>query len=103
MTDHLRVDLETFRRKAREFHVLAAQMSSAEQLLANGLQHEGECWGHDDTGSSFVDGYRPKATTTFKNATDHADHLTKLGDLLLQAADNYSATEDHNTDSLTGK
>ncbi|MYR07552.1 hypothetical protein GTV32_15125 [Gordonia sp. SID5947] len=100
MPDHLKVDVDTFRKKANEFHTLAGQMSSAEQLLADGLQHEGECWGHDDTGSSFADGYGPKATTTFQNATAHAEHLNGLADLLIKVADNYSATEEHNTSSL---
>ncbi|MFW0783839.1 hypothetical protein AAFP35_04910 [Gordonia sp. CPCC 206044] len=103
MPDHLKVDVETFRKKANEFHTLAAQMSGAEQLLADGLQQEGECWGHDDTGSSFAEGYSPKATTAFQNASSHAQHLDELGTLLVQVADNYATTEGHTTDSFNAK
>ena len=94
MTDKLTVDIETFRTKAKRFNQLASQLGSAEALLADGLGREGECWGHDDIGASFLEGYSPRARTAFDNASHHREHLTQIGDTLQEAADKYDTTPD---------
>ncbi|MCM3898039.1 hypothetical protein [Gordonia sputi] len=100
MTDHFYVDQAEFRRRAREFEALSAQLSAAESLLADGLQREGSCWGDDEPGSSFVGGYSPKASTVFANSTTHAKHLQDLNDFLAKAADGFHGVEERNTSSF---
>ncbi|MYR06592.1 hypothetical protein GTV32_09835 [Gordonia sp. SID5947] len=99
MSDHLKVDIETFRSYSPRFHGLADRLSDAELKLTGQLQGEGNCWGSDDVGQEFEHGYAPKAQTTFENSTEHSKRLDRVGDAVTLAADAFSRTENDNVNS----
>ncbi len=100
MGDHLKVDIGTFRSYSPRFHELADQLSAAELKLAGQLQGEGNCWGGDDVGQEFEQGYTPKAQITFDNSTEHAKRLDRVGDAVTLMADNIENTEGGTVNSI---
>ncbi|MFW0795794.1 hypothetical protein AAFP30_18430 [Gordonia sp. CPCC 205515] len=103
MSNELKVDLETFRGYAKKFYNLAGRLEQATTTLTSSLESEGKCWGTDDTGQGFEEGYGPNAATALANADVHADRLTTSGDLVESTADGFATTETTTTNIFGGR
>ena len=103
MADKLKVSVEEYRSYAKKFYNLAGRLEQATSTLNSSLWGEGNCWGNDETGQGFEEGYSPNAAAAFANADIHTDRLNTTGDLVESTADAFAQTEDITTDIFCGR
>lgn len=98
MSDNsLTVDTDALRGCAPSFASLGDRLVDILDNLTSRLDAEGECWGADETGASFLEGYAEGRDAALEFLPQMADGVRGVGDGLITMADNYDGVETTNT------
>ena len=102
MGDHVWVDPNHLRNVAPSFDSLVQRVSDSQTKLSGVISGEGECWGADETGTTFSSGYVPRVdvvTSSFEFATGA---LSSIANRLRAVADNYEQTDQDTANNFGG-
>ncbi|WUH98125.1 WXG100 family type VII secretion target [Spirillospora sp. NBC_00431] len=89
MTDsYLEVDTEELKRAGKGFHDGATSLKGIYDRLKSALSAEGECWGADETGKTFAEGYKEPS----QNVVDAFPKLEKGLDGIKKGVDQMAKT-----------
>ena len=94
------VDPDRFARSAQQFDGLAEELARTQLRLEYRQLAEGECWGLDEAGSEFAQGYEPGVRHAIGNADTLTDVLARIADTMRSAAAQFDATDQHNTRNM---
>ncbi|TDB84413.1 WXG100 family type VII secretion target [Actinomadura sp. 7K534] len=92
--EHLEVDTEELKRAGEGFKTGAGQLKAIYDRLSSALSAEGECWGADETGKTFAQGYKQPATSVQESFPKLKDGLEGIKKGVDQMAKTYKAAED---------
>jgi len=96
------VDPAHLRSVAPRFDALSQRMAEAAATLHSTLEAEGECWGGDETGTTFANGYLPSAEVAEHSLGFAVGALAALGTELRSTADSFDDTDRGTASSLAG-
>jgi uncharacterized protein YukE len=86
--EYLEVDTEELKRAGKGFHDGATQLKAIYDRLNSALSSEGECWGSDETGKTFAEGYKEPS----KSVLDAFGKLEKGLDGIKKGVDQMAKT-----------
>ncbi|MFG2084967.1 MULTISPECIES: WXG100 family type VII secretion target [unclassified Spirillospora] len=92
--EHLEVDTEELKRAGQGFQTGAVQLKGIHDRLTAALSSEGECWGSDETGKTFAEGYKEPSTSVEESFPKLKDGLEGIKKGVDQMAKTYKAAED---------
>ncbi|XRQ10853.1 WXG100 family type VII secretion target [Actinomadura welshii] len=92
--EHLEVDTEELKRAGEGFNTGAVQLLAIYNRLTSALSAEGECWGSDETGQTFAQGYTEPSTSVLESFPKLKDGLEGIKKGVDQMAKTYKAAED---------
>jgi uncharacterized protein YukE len=90
----MRVDSDGLRGSGPRFDVLAAGVDGVLSRLTAVLEAEGPCWGGDDVGRYFQDGYLGGARDTRDGLASLRSAIVHIGQSVFDAANAVDAAED---------
>ncbi|AII04831.1 WXG100 family type VII secretion target [Rhodococcus opacus] len=102
MSAQLWVDPAHLRSVAPRFDALSQRMAEVAATLHSTLEAEGECWGGDQTGTTFANGYLPSAEVAEHSLGFAVGALAALGTELRSTADSFDDTDRGTASSLAG-
>jgi len=91
---YLEVDTEALKRAGNGFHTGATSLNAIFQRLDNTLSAEGKCWGQDETGKKFEEGYIEGHDSVLKTFPQFVKGLDGINKGVDQMAKTYKAAED---------
>lgn len=100
-TGSLYFDSEQVRGSAPAFRSLGDRLSDITTRLRTEMSAEGECWGSDSYGTSFLEGYAEPRDGAMKSLGDLATAFRGIADGLVKMADDHDAAEAANTGNFT--
>ncbi|WP_030173597.1 WXG100 family type VII secretion target [Spirillospora albida] len=92
--DHLEVDTERLQRAGTGFQDGATQLKAIFDRLNAALSAEGECWGADETGKTFAEGYKKPSENVLGSFPKLQKGLEGIKKGVDQMAKTYKAAED---------
>jgi uncharacterized protein YukE len=92
--EYLEVDTEELKRAGKGFHDGATQLKAIFDRLDSALAAEGECWGADETGKTFAEGYKDPAKNVLESFPKLKDGLEGIKKGVDQMAKTYKQAED---------
>ncbi|MFD0900996.1 WXG100 family type VII secretion target [Actinomadura sediminis] len=92
--DYLEVDTEALKRSGEGFHTGAQTLKSIHDRLSNALSAEGKCWGADETGQQFEQGYWEPAGNVLKMFGQLAEGLDGIKKGVDKMAKTYKQAEE---------
>ncbi|MFD0691548.1 WXG100 family type VII secretion target [Actinomadura fibrosa] len=92
--NYLEVDTEALKRAGKGFHDGATALNGIFQRLDSALAAEGKCWGQDETGKKFEEGYGEPSANVLKMFPQFVKGLDGIKKGVDQMADTYKAAED---------
>lgn len=95
--EELRVEPGTLRRHAKGFSEGGEELKQIFDRLAAVLSAEGRCWGADETGQQFEQGYKEPRQGAYDAFTGLPGALEDIRSGLDKMAKNYKAAEDSST------
>jgi hypothetical protein len=90
----LRVDAAALRTAEPAFDTMASAVAGLLSRLTAALAAEGACWGADEVGSAFAQGYLPAAISVFEALPPLRDGIAGTGAAVLAVADTVDSAED---------
>ncbi|MFD6060974.1 WXG100 family type VII secretion target [Rhodococcus wratislaviensis] len=102
MSAQLWVDPAHLRSVAPRFDALSQRMAEVAATLHSTLEAEGECWGGDQTGTTFANGYLPSAEVAEHSLGFAVGALAALATELRSTADSFDDTDRGTASSLAG-
>lgn len=94
------VDPDRFARSARQFDALADELLQLHMRLGYRQQAEGKCWGSDEPGRNFAEGYEPGVRKAADNAETLTDVLGAIAETMRSSATEFDATDQRNTRTM---
>ncbi|MBW8485287.1 WXG100 family type VII secretion target [Actinomadura parmotrematis] len=94
--DGYEVDADRLKKAGTGFHDGAVHLKQIFDTLNSALQTEGKCWGADDTGKQFEEGYLKGAESTLKAFGELTKGLDAVKKGVDDMAKNYKDAE-HNS------
>ncbi|GAA4234946.1 hypothetical protein GCM10022254_41030 [Actinomadura meridiana] len=92
--DYLEVNTDELKRAGEGFHTGATQMQKIYDRLSNALNTEGPCWGSDETGQTFAEGYKEPSDSVLESFPKLKDGLDGIKKGVDQMAKSYKKAED---------
>ncbi|MER7546471.1 WXG100 family type VII secretion target [Actinomadura sp.] len=92
--EYLEVDTEELKRAGKGFHDGANQLKAIYDRLNSALMAEGECWGTDETGKTFAEGYKEPSTQVLESFPKLQKGLDGIKKGVDQMAKTYKQAED---------
>jgi hypothetical protein len=92
-TGVLRADPVALRTAEPAFDTMASAIAGLLGRLTTALAAEGACWGEDEAGSAFQQGYLPSAISVFEALPPLRDGIAGTGAAVLAVADNVDSAE----------
>lgn len=92
--EYLEVDTEELKRAGKGFERGAGRLEGIYKRLNEALSAEGECWGSDETGQTFAQGYKEPATSVLESFPKLKGGLEGIKKGVDQMAKTYKAAED---------
>jgi hypothetical protein len=100
--ENLRVQYERFRESAGGYDDIGHQLGRLQLRILARTEAEGTCWGTDETGATFAEGYVPDVAETMSSLADVAGRVNDAAANIRTNADAYLATEQRFQDRLSG-
>ncbi|BDT85147.1 WXG100 family type VII secretion target [Nocardia cyriacigeorgica] len=94
MTGNLKADPDALRATAPRFRSVGDGVATAAQRLRAVIEAEGACWGGDEIGKAFGDGYTPGATEGQEAIQGLSAVFTRMGDNVVVVADSLQAQDE---------
>ncbi|MBE1533368.1 WXG100 family type VII secretion target [Actinomadura algeriensis] len=94
MTEHLEVDTEALKRSGKGFHDGAERLTAIFDRLGEALNSEGKCWGADETGQQFEQGYGQPSENVLKMFPQLSKGLDGIKKGVDQMAKTYKQAEE---------
>ncbi|TDD61113.1 WXG100 family type VII secretion target [Actinomadura rubrisoli] len=91
---YLEVDTEALKRAGEGFHTGATHLDAIFKKLDGALAAEGKCWGQDETGKQFEEGYGEPSQSVLKMFPQFSKGLDGIKKGVDQMAKTYKAAED---------
>ncbi|MEU8345922.1 Proteins of 100 residues with WXG [Actinomadura meyerae] len=92
--EYLEVDTEELKRAGKGFTTGATQLEAIFNRLSSALSAEGECWGTDETGKTFAEGYKEPSTQVLESFPKLKEGLEGIRKGVDQMAKTYKQAED---------
>jgi hypothetical protein len=93
MAESMRVDVAALRRAEPTFDALASGEDAVARRLASALDAQGACWGVDEMGLTFANGYLPAAEQVRDAFGELGAGLSGAGGAVGWVSDNVDAAE----------
>ncbi|WP_068274466.1 WXG100 family type VII secretion target [Aldersonia kunmingensis] len=100
--ENLRVQYGEFRESARSYDDIGHKLDRLQLRMQARTDAEGTCWGSDEPGSTFADGYESAAGETMSALDRAARRVDDVARNVRANADNYDATDRGFRDGLSG-
>lgn len=91
---HLQVHADLYRRSSTGFDAIADDLVRVSRTMRDRHGAEGKCWGGDDTGTTFGQGYEPNVAAAMSKLGSLIERVGAVGDNVRTTADNYIHTDD---------
>ncbi|MFB4308713.1 WXG100 family type VII secretion target [Actinomadura sp. GTD37] len=92
--EYLEVDTDELQRAGKGFTDGATQLQAIYDRLNSALMAEGECWGADETGQTFAEGYKKPSTQVLESFPKLKEGLDGIKKGVDQMAKTYKQAED---------
>lgn len=102
MSKPIRVEPDILRAAAPKVADAADALAAAFAALSSSLSAEGECWGADEPGSSFAEGYVANADSRSQEIQGAVVKLRSVADKLIADANSFQDTDTTFGENLGG-
>lgn len=100
MGEITRVDIPVVNGASARLDVIADQLESAVHSLKRQLEARNGCWGDDEFGKKFAQGYLPKAEDTLKNSDLTTESLATVAENLRMITTEFAKLDQYGADKL---
>jgi hypothetical protein len=100
MSEITRVDIPQVNGASTRLDVIADQLEEAVHALKRRLEAVDGCWGDDEAGKKFAEGYLPKAEEALKNGKLTPESMATVAENLRMITTEFAKLDQYGADKL---